>query len=283
MHCKIIGINSTLKLIFGLFVAAGAIACGGGGDNSQSVEIKMLAKIAGEIFSCGRNYDGIGTTGTTITPQDLRFYVHGVQLISESGESVPVTLDNDNKWQNQNLALLDFEDAQGACSTEGTPDLNTALRGSVRSGVYTGISFILGVPFAMNHQDAQTAQAPQNLTAMWWNWNAGFKFLKFDFQSSGFPDGWRVHLGSTACTGNEAGAVNQCGSPNLVQVTLTDFDPDQDTISIELAGLLSDSNVDVNTALTAPGCMSGPTDPECQPIFSKLGLTGSDQSLFYVE
>ena len=62
--------------------------------------------------------------------------------------------------------------------------------------------FTLGVPFNKNHTDLTTQPSPLNLTALSWVWNAGRKFARLDFSSTGRPRGYAVHLGSTGCTPN---------------------------------------------------------------------------------
>lgn len=273
------GFNSLLACTLCFAFVSG---CGSSSGDDKHVHINFSASLAGKSFACGGNFEALGLTGSSATPQDLRFYVHNVALTNSAGESVPVELENDGLWQRDGLALIDFEDGTGACADEGTPETNTVIHGTVPDGDYTGVSFTLGVPFEKNHIDAQTAEPPQNLTALWWNWAFGFKFLKFDLSTTGQPDGWRVHLGSTGCSGNEAGAVNQCTEPNRVSVALTGFNPDTNVVNLNLTAFLDGSNIDYNTPETAPGCMSG-EDPECVSLFDKLGLTGGQQSLFQVE
>jgi hypothetical protein len=40
----------------------------------------------------------------------------------------------------------------------------------------------------------------------------------------------------------------------------------------DVAALFAQTNLDVNQASTAAGCMSSPTDEDCAPIFQRLGL-----------
>lgn len=278
MKTYIYSLQISLSLIFScvLFVAG----CGGG-NNQRPVDIRFDAHVSGDPFNCSSTYEGLGTSRTEATPQDLRFFVHDVRLIDENGEEVSVALQDDGVWQRDGLALLDFENGEGLCAAQGNPETNTVLRGSASGTRYTAISFVIGVPFEMNHIDAQSAEAPQNDTAMWWNWNAGYKFFKADFSTPGMPTGWLVHLGSTGCTGNATGAINECANPNRSVITIDNFDPDSQSIVLELAELFSQSDIDRNTAQTGPGCMSAPTDPECGPLFSKLGVNGEAQSVFY--
>jgi hypothetical protein len=78
-------------------------------------------------------------------------------------------------------------------------------------------------------------------------------------------------VGSTGCQGDGRGNVTGCQQENRFEVALDDFDPASDTIAVDLAALLSDSDVDADLG-RAPGCMSGFDDPDCQPIFHALGL-----------
>ena len=43
-------------------------------------------------------------------------------------------------------------------------------------------------------------------------------------------------------------------------------------MALDLALLFAATNFDTADGGGAPGCMSGATDPECAPIFPKLGL-----------
>lgn len=67
-------------------------------------------------------------------------------------------------------------------------------------------------------------------------------------------------------------SVTSCSAPNSVRVVLTGFDAEKSVVTLDLATLFAGSNLDTNMAMTAPGCMSGPTDADCAPIFSRLGL-----------
>ena len=100
-----------------LLTGAGARAA------DQKVAIRFLAQVGTEKLVCGQTYSGIGTTGSKISPHDFRFYIHNVALIDESGKSVPVQLEQDGKWQLDDVALLDFENGTAGC-VNGTPDMN---------------------------------------------------------------------------------------------------------------------------------------------------------------
>ena len=236
----------------------------------EAVSIRFRAMVGSEELACGLKYPGIGTTKSTITPRDFRFYVHNIRLIDEAGSEVPVELTQDGKWQLDNVALLDFEDATGACQN-GTPETNRAVLGTVPGGArYRGLRFTLGVQVEKNHTDLMSMPSPLNLTALAWVWNAGRKFARLDFSSTGAPRGYLIHLGSTGCT------PAKCISPNRPEIEIAGFDPAKDEVIADLAALLKDSNVD-----TAPGCMSDPDAASCRSILANFGLGGTQPQSFF--
>lgn len=264
----------------------GMAGCGDEGDEgdnasnnapeTRDVTLNFSGQVNGEAFACGQTYSGVGTSGSALTPADFRFYLHSVELLQADGTATPLEL-ADSPFQTDGLVLIDFEDKSGPCAN-GTTETNTAITGTAPAGDYTGVRFVLGVPFDLNHNDPTLAASPLNLTSMHWNWEGGYKFMRMDAASSGLDD-TRIHLGSTGCMSDDAAAVTGCANENRPTVTLDNFDIDSGTIVADLGALLAGSDIDANTDMTAPGCMSAPDDPECAPIFERLGLTG-DQAFF---
>jgi uncharacterized repeat protein (TIGR04052 family) len=253
---------------------------------TQPVELRFLAEVNGQAFECGQSYKNIGTTRSTMTPNDFRMFVSQVQLMTAEGKAVPVQLVQDSTWQLEGIALLDFENGQGPCRN-GTPPMNTVVRGTAPAGQYTGVKFTVGVPFERNHGDPTVAPAPLSSTAMFWTCQAGYKFIKFDASTSGRPlhtaqsaahgsasaSGFSVHLGSTLCASPaRTQAPSACQNPNRIDVTLIDFDLKKNQVVVDMGRVLARSNVDVNAPKTSPGCMSFPKDPDCPAIMNAMGL-----------
>jgi uncharacterized repeat protein (TIGR04052 family) len=239
----------------------------------QPVAVRFQAMIGSEKFACGRSYPGVGTSKSTLSPRDFRFYVHNIALLDDTGKAVPLQLAQDGKWQLDDVVLLDFEDATGGCAN-GTPETNDRAVGSVPAGHYKGLRFTLGVPFNKNHTDLTTQPPPLNLTALSWVWNAGRKFARLDFSSTGMPRGFAIHLGSTGCMPNDVKTAPpaQCSEPNRVDVEFSAFDPANDVVLADLGALLRNTDIDSNQPKTAAGCMSSPEDRDCAGIFANLGL-----------
>lgn len=258
-------------LVCGLALVAGATPVLAA-DVARPVRIRFDAVVAGQPFACGQSYDAIGTTKSTIVVSDFRFYVSRVRLLRDDGGERAVPFIADGLWQQEDVALVDFEDGTRSCSN-GTPETHPYVEVQVPDGIYTGVVFDLGLPFERNHRDPTLQPSPLNLTRMFWNWNAGYKYLRVDLRSTGQPKGWAIHLGSTGCTpgGSPTTVPVSCKSPNVVTVTLPRFDPANDVIRMDLAALLAQSDVDARFEDSA-GCMSGPRDPECGPLFAQFGL-----------
>ncbi len=254
----------------------------------MEVSIPFRARAGGVDFACGGTLSGMGTGANALEPRDFRFYVYDLALIDSAGEPVLVSLDQDGTWQSENVALLDFEDGSGRCAT-GSPDTNTELRGLVAEGDYTGISFNIGVPDALNHIDAATAPAPLNDTSLWWSWTGGYKFAKIDMTTEASTT-FVFHLGATDCEKLDDGSY-ACTLENQAAVTLVDFDVANDAVALDLADLYAENDLsgELQEGDSMPGCMSSEGDPECTGLFGALGLPWGDntapgeQRLFTVE
>lgn len=257
------------------------------GCDFQPVILNFAAKVGDAAFACGQQYTGLGTRGSTFIPADLRLYLSDIRLIDADDRAMPVILDQDGVWQFENVVALDFEDGTPPCSL-GTPQMNLTVKGRVAPGEYNGVRFVLGLPFSLNHLDSATSQSPLNLSAMFWSWQGGRKFLRIDEAT----DLFRIHVGSTQCQATipTRPPTAPCGRPNRGEVILRDFDPATQTIVADLAALLASSDLETNQEETAPGCMSGFEDGDCGPLFQNLGINfdnglpdASRQTFFRVE
>jgi len=264
-----------------LAVALALAAFASAPTRAQTVTLRFAAEFGGRPFTCGQTYR-LGTPPAVVAPTDLRFYVTALELLRADGSAVPLVLTDDGVWQGQGVALLDFENATGPCASGGSPATNKTVRGNAPAGDYTGLRFQLGVPDAVDHQDVTVAAAPLNVTAMFWVWQAGYKFLKADFQvrdashgaaRPGQGTGFSLHLGSTMCvSASPTEPGHDCLNPNRPTITLTGFDPTRGEVVLDLAPVLARVDLRYNTPNTAPGCMSAPDDPECLRVLPPMGV-----------
>jgi uncharacterized repeat protein (TIGR04052 family) len=252
----------------------------GGGEGASAevgapreVRLRFRAQVGDAAFACGERYPTSGGA-PWLTPVDLRFFVRDVRLIAASGAEVPVSLEARAPWQLEDVALIDFEDASGACAS-GTPDVNVELTGLAPAADYVGLSFANGVPEAVNHADPATQPPPLQAGSMHWGWLLGYRFLMAEVAGAA-DDGALLgsalfHLGSTACSGAPASGGITCDRQNENRVRLDGFDPDADEVVVDVLPLFE--GIDLRTITT---CHSGGGE-ECTPFFERVGV-GADGS-----
>lgn len=254
-------------------------ACSHAGTHeAQALSIAFELLANGQPARCSAPLGPLGREQIPAQLHDARFYVQDVALIAKDGHHVPLQLTT-NDWQNANVALLDFEDGSGHC-VGGTAATNHEVRGSIPPGDYVGLALTLGVPPALNHTSTELEPPPLDIAAMGWSWQAGRKFAKLEVDPQGGVakvDGsrsatWYVHLGSTGCTGNPVtGETVSCLRSNRLPLQFERFDPKREAVVLDLSVLLGGSDIGRDQGM-AVGCMSGPDDPECGPLFERLGL-----------
>jgi uncharacterized repeat protein (TIGR04052 family) len=238
----------------------GGATVDGSPDSGPSSAVTLRFKAVdgdGKEFKCGADGLKIGSL-TDALPGDLRFFVHEVALLRAGGEPVPVSLVDDGKWQHQNVALLDFEDATAECAfvifgKAKTADTNVTLRGTpAANGPFTGVRFTIGVPPNLNHTDVAVAPAPLSSTGMDHGIADGRQFLRASFYSpttgaTGNGDHNLVMLRSvcnnvTADGGAPPANADACTKPNRPQISVEragGFDPATHEILVDVAQLFA--------------------------------------------
>jgi uncharacterized repeat protein (TIGR04052 family) len=240
----------------GLFLA-------GCGSESPTTTLSFRAVVGSQPFSCAQTYSGVGSDGGTFVPADFRLYVHDVALVDRSGNAHPLAMSGDPEWQDGQIALLDFEDASGAC-TGGTPETHTVVQGRMPAGDYTGLRFTVGVPTSANLGSPAKSAPPLNLPAMYWGWGVGYAFIKVADPHFPFMLSW------SGCTSDPQGTTETCTHPNQPVIDLSAFDAARDVVQIDAAALFAGVALHTPGGLEA-GCMGGPP-AHCVPIFHTLGL-----------
>lgn len=242
--------------------AAGS-SCGTG------VTIRFKAVVGDQDFACGQSYAAQGSTNTTVTPQDFRFFVQDVALIRSDGKRVPVRLKVRPPWQAKTVALLDFEDKKPPCA--GNTELNTELTGDIPSGTYTGLTFVNGVPEDLNHVDPVMLPDPLlSYRDLFWDTQRGFRFVKAELDQLDPGSGNGVfQLGSSDCAGDPL----RCAKPNRNLVEIDDFNVCSDVVLADIGEIFAYNNLGQPTACT-------PSGEYCVPMFDAIGVeydTGEPQ------
>lgn len=244
------------------------------GPETLDVTLSVDAVVDGAAAACGQDYT-LGMDASSGQLADARLFVSAIEYRNADGEWVALTLEQDGVWQHENVVLLDFEDGTAGCADSGTPEMNTDIVGTLPDGTYDAVRFDVGVPFALNHNDSATAPAPLNAPGMFWTWQGGYKFVRVDFTMDGeTPFRWNTHVGSTGCVSDAPvqAPVEECSRPNRASMVFESFSP-TDSLTLDLAALVADTDVLTNTPDTPPGCMSNPAEPDdCGDTFAALGI-----------
>ncbi len=230
---------------------------------------------------CGATYDGLGVgTVQQARLEGLRFYASDFELEPADGAAQPVALGmpaNGTVFQDDTHGVALLGQVNGCDAAE--PVVKRSLTGTAPAGDYARMCFTLGVPFALNHSDVATAPSPLNNSAMSWAWLSGRIGFRLDTVANpgGTPANYFVHLGSTGCSNGGAGhgtpPTEACTQPNRPRICLdyADIAAGQPVV-VDVADLLRDADIGVNTPSTAPGCMSASNDPECTAVLPRLGV-----------
>ena len=144
--------------------------------------------------------------------EDLRFYVHKLELHGSNGQVFPIQLKTTRA--SKDIALVDL-------SRESAMVIHGWVPRVVQSANIHSLGFRLGVPFASNHANPLKAQEPLNESGMFWVWQQGYKFFKLDFLAESGQD-ISYHMGSAGC--ESASALRPpslaCNYPNRAQIVL---------------------------------------------------------------
>ena len=251
-------------------------------DKTQAVDIKFAGMAGDQPVACGTLIDGLGSTAQAAQLQDFRFFVSEVKLTRADGTSVAVKLAKNSPYRytrnGVGVTLIDLENGTGDCAVDGTRGMNASVKGTVPHGKYVGVSWTVGVPFALNHTDAAATPAPLNSVAMGWSWQIGHKFTKIEVSDPGGATGsWTsktfyVHLGSAGCEGNPAtGQSRQVRGAEPPGRPSEEVRPGQAAGGGRPQGHPGGYDVTANQS-GAPGCMSEQTDPECGSVFKAFGV-----------
>ncbi|MBT9561248.1 MAG: metallo-mystery pair system four-Cys motif protein [Myxococcales bacterium] len=250
----------------------GTAGCSGTDSAATPVAVQLdFAAVAGAVaLDCDTTLN-LGATSRPARLQDLRFYVSEVALVTRDGQEVPVALDADGVWQSDTVALLDFE---AACESSGTPETRSKVLGTVPPGDYTGLAFDLAVPFDENHLDSTTAPSPLNVTAMYWSWQAGFKFLRLDLGLDG-SGAFNFHLGSVGCESDSAVRPpdGSCARPNHPRIVLSGFELGRSVVTLDIEALLAEVPLGEAEDPMMGSCHGADMQTDiCTPAFARLGL-----------
>jgi uncharacterized repeat protein (TIGR04052 family) len=279
-------------------------ACGSEADDQpEPFALRFAPLVDGGEVGCMDELQGLGPTASDrLGLNDLRFYVSNLRFRDTAGNDVDLTLDT-NEFQyaspEGSVTLIDLTgNTEGSCGStsvafaEGTARTNPVLTGMTLLPRVASIAFEVGVPQAVMRATIATNTpegAPSPLNEMYWNWNSGYRHFVFNFSvrdSADSAGAGYLHVGSRDCAvDGDTKALSdrdRCTFVNTPSVSLSPFDLTTNSVGIDLRGLVE--GIDFKAPLYAPEsfevigegpgaeCHSAPMQPDCVPVFGKLGL-----------
>ena len=150
----------SLLIIFATTALLTLGSCGKDNLNGE-VDLKIAFKVGNEDFKTGEIYT---INGTAVQFDVAKFYIGGIAFSADGTTSA-------------------FEDTYLLVS----PDQSKYSVGQLDKDIYNKLEFFIGIDDATNSQseeDFTTRSSSDPLAvqdpAMHWNWNTGYKFLRFD-------------------------------------------------------------------------------------------------------
>ena len=267
-------------------------------DGEQRYYIPFVATVNDAPLNCGTEYEGVGSSRSKIEVRDFRFYIYDIHLVTSSGESTLLKLDEGSGFQiryskadgtSGGLALLDFTDTNSeACADRGTEEVNTVISGVAPEGDYQKITFTLGVPPELNHINGAVSQAPLNTYGMQWTWASGYRYVKLDVKATTgevVKSKYYFHPGAQGCVSDngEISGVYSCENELTSQIEL-DFQADYlastQAIQADLSRLLVANDLSLGRGCMGARTISDPAvdgfgvDPTdgCPELYAAVGI-----------
>ena len=190
--------------------------------------------------NCGRL-----PANTAFAISQLRFFISDL-TIKVNGQWQAAALIPSGQ-QTDTVALIDLTPD---CAGDQTANIPLAISYQQLAKA-EAIGFTIGLPFALNHQNPITQPAPLNDPAMFWTWQTGYKFIRWDMQHAVTGRGWSFHHGSLGCSSPSAlrAPAAACEQPNTVRIEV-EKPTAKGVLFLQMQRLLRGIDLD-----TSQGCM----------------------------
>jgi uncharacterized repeat protein (TIGR04052 family) len=218
-------------------------------SRSQRIDIPFVATWHEHTLTCGKSDEdpGVGVT-------DLRFFLSEFRLVDGSGHEVAARPIPDDRWQDENVSLIDFGFGCGPGQTR-----HTLLSLRAPGGSFRELRFKVGVPFEVNHGNPAATPGPLGVAAMALQRQSGHMFLKLEGKNYGIA--YRLHVGSMFCEGS-VGHVTTCHHPNRAEVS----------VPLTGGGIVFDVAEILDPDMEVPTGCESENPVTCAYPFSALGL-----------
>ncbi len=271
---------------------------------NPTFNLVFAGTVNGEPLECGRIYEEIGQSKSSIEVRDVRFYVHDIEFIQADGSVTPLTLKKDDEFQlsytkpdgtEGGLALVDFTNTDSEmCSLRGTKTIHTTVSGRAPQAEYTAVRFKVGVPQELNHVDGSVSAPPLNAYGMQWTWTSGYRHMKIDVKATTndkTKEAYYFHPGAQGCestTGTVKGPY-KC-TMNFAPEFELELNPETQAVELDLARFYAQDDLNRGRGCmfvrNIPDMQDGPNPGAaaglangCDEMFAAVGLALPDETM----
>jgi uncharacterized repeat protein (TIGR04052 family) len=256
-----------IKLLVAALVATIIIGCEPSNESGKSQSFTFKLALNNKLLTCADLTNGVLLQGQYWQIDTLKFFVHQLVLVQNQHNELVELIPSD--WQTNRVALLSLEPGLCAEVEEQADEVkNQALyfKSTSMAKTSSSIRLTIGVPFEENHKNPLIQPSPLNLPIMFWSWQLGHKFLRWDMTRVG--SSWSYHLGSIGC--ESASSVrapkSPCIEPNTVSLELNKPNNDNNTIWIHLDRVIE--GLDLNDSSSC--VLHGTTESSCATLIQNL-------------
>lgn len=236
------------------------------GPNKKTFSIPVeLYSGATQLNTCDTQFagaSGLGANSQSGSITKFAMFVHDIKATDEYGDAINFTLDK-NDYQAQGVAMVTM-------SCASPENANMAITGSYTSDEkIAGLSFKVGVPQSLNHQNPAEQASPLNYSDLQWSWAMGKRFFVLEgaFDPVVNSASFSLHVGSTGCSGDPAkDETVTCSKSNRAEIELTSINPNQQAIKIDIQALMGTNDFEENHSCHS---FSGQF---CKNTFPNLGI-----------
>lgn len=262
--------NSRTVALYLLLTAILIFSCA---PSKESLRIEFRPYYNNQALNCDLSFQHEGENWSINT---LGMFASSFSISTLAGSHQKVEL-IDSNWQSSKTALLWFKPN---CEHDELPNnqYNRHITMQIDPSNFSQtkqLAFTMAVPFAENHANPLTQAAPLNNPEMFWSWQTGHKFMRFDIKQIDDTANWAFHLGSVGCTSKSTlrAPKGECAQPNRVKLLL-DIPERQSENSDTLVIQLNIETLLVNVDITSSqACMFTLNQLEnCRRVMQNLSM-----------
>lgn len=236
--------------LFVLILSLLLISCG---DEPKLYKLNFSPTFQGDVLNCNESFSNENIDWQL---SQLQFFISHIELqdLNDNWQALPL---KSQSKQSDNIVLLGQD-----CEEKNSSNWIVSFVNEVADSQFKKVRFSLGVPFELNHLNPLVQSSPLNDSSMFWVWQTGHKFVRFELENE--ETHWLFHLGSTGCKSPSVmrSPIKNCLNPNLF---IFEASIGSNGVEFDMTELLDGISLHAESS-----CQSSPENPSCQRLFMNM-------------